>query len=279
LYLKVKVRKLPTVHQFCRQILTFVLLFSSEIVLPVGAHIVFAQQSVSGITAPGSGEIVSGVVEVRGTAVHSDFLRFELSFWQEVNSGAEWIVFAEGDQPVQDGILALWDTTAGRNSGIPIFPDGRYRLRLRVVKTDYNYDEYFVSELTVLNEGPTPTSTPDETTVLATATAAAINLTIAANDNSSFVERTPIPSLTPFPTPTPLATAVRPINDDVQMTDTNGGLLEQITSVDTVRFRHAFLIGIQIAAGLFGTLAAYLIIRKVARWIWRRLWRQKKPKH
>ena len=46
-----------------------------------------------------------------------------------------------------NGPLAIWDTTVGREINAPVWPDGRYRLRLRVVRTDYNYDEYFVTDL------------------------------------------------------------------------------------------------------------------------------------
>ncbi|HUM70715.1 MAG TPA: hypothetical protein PLK31_17945, partial [Chloroflexota bacterium] len=91
----------------------------------------------NGITAPAAGETLSGVVTVMGTAVHPEYLRYELAFLNEANQSAGWIVFAEGSQPVTNGVLAIWDTTIGQNVGAPVFPDGRYQLRLRVVKTDY----------------------------------------------------------------------------------------------------------------------------------------------
>ncbi|MCA9931184.1 MAG: hypothetical protein KC419_22015, partial [Anaerolineales bacterium] len=128
-----------------------------------------AGQTGSGIGQPASGETVAGIVEVRGTAVHPDFLRYELAFAQAGSS--EWIVFAEGDQPVIGGVLAVWDTTVGGEIGAPVFPDGGYQLRLRVVKTDYNYDEFFVTNVIISNLTETPTPTPDETAVAATETA------------------------------------------------------------------------------------------------------------
>ena len=74
------------------------------------------------------------------------------------------MVFAEGDRPVVNGSLAIWDTTVGYPSN-PVFPDGVYHLRLRVVRQDYNYDEYFVNNLVVSNAmTPTPTETATQKT-------------------------------------------------------------------------------------------------------------------
>src|SRR5690606_38746586 len=68
-----------------------------------------AAQAPNGISSPPEGETVSGIVLVEGTATDPAFLRYELAF----NRGADWIVFAEGTRPVQQGTLAVWDTTVG----------------------------------------------------------------------------------------------------------------------------------------------------------------------
>ncbi|MCP5095053.1 MAG: hypothetical protein GY943_05840 [Chloroflexi bacterium] len=279
MYHKVKAGMLPVVARQHRRLLTKVLLLCS-LFLQMQWDEAWAQQPINGITEPAVGDTISGVVTVRGTAVHPDYLRYELAFWQEANPDAGWVVFAEGDQPVQDGVLALWDTAVGQTIGAPVFPDGRYQLRLRVVKQDYNYDEFYLTELTIQNEGPTPTPTPDETAVSATTTAASGTVDPSnnnSNNNSSFVERTPIPSLTPFPTPTPQATAVRPESARSETDDPNIGLLEQVNSVDGSRFRVAFGLGVQIVGGLFAALGIYLLIRTIVRWGWRRMWQQKRP--
>ncbi|MEZ4590335.1 MAG: hypothetical protein R3D55_04235 [Chloroflexota bacterium] len=230
-------------------------------------------QTPSGITQPANGDTLSGVVEVVGTAVHPNYLRFELAFLRQDLPGAEWIVFAEGSQPVSNGVLAVWNTTVGRDIGSPIFPDGRYQLRLRVVKTDFNYDEYFVTDLTIQNEGPTPTPTPDETAVALTATAAAIPAQptgSTSSGESSFQQPTPLPSLTPFPTPTPPPTvvggtpAVPPIGSD----GADGGLIGQLEAVQTDRVGSAFWWGMRVTAVLFLAAALYLLLR----WAIRRLW-------
>ncbi|MBK8901495.1 MAG: hypothetical protein IPM53_09955 [Anaerolineaceae bacterium] len=261
-YLKRKEDKLPLHARLFLLVLTFVLL-----VTPAGAGTVLAQTG-SGITAPASGETLSGVVEVRGTAVHPDYLRYELAFANQA-TGSDWIVFAEGSEPVVDGVLAVWDTTVGRAVGAPVFPDGRYQLRLRVVKTDFNYDEYFVTDLIIQNEGPTPTPTPDETAVGLTATAVP-PAQPTGSDDSSFQQPTPLPSLTPFPTPTPPPTVVGgtpaalPADDD----EVEGGLLGQLEAVETDRVGHAFWLGIRLAVGLFLAAGGYLLLR----WVGRRLW-------
>lgn len=104
-----------------------------------------------GFAAPAPGSTLTGVVLIQGTAVDANFLRYEIAFLREDNPGAGWIVFGEGNQPVTNGTLAVWDTTVGQSVNAPVFPDGRYQLRMRVVRTDSNYDEYFVGGLILAN--------------------------------------------------------------------------------------------------------------------------------
>ena len=227
-------------------------------------------QTTSGITQPAPGETISGVVEVRGTAVHPDYLRYELAFLQQDVPGTEWIVFAEGAEQVTDGVLAVWDTTVGRAIGSPIFADGRYQLRLRVVKTDFNYDEYFVTDLVIQNEGPTPTPTPDETAVALTATVAAAPAQPAGSSDSSFQQPTPLPSLTPFPSTTPPPTVVgaTPVAPQTDGSTGEGGLIGQLEAVETSQVGDAFWLGIRLTGGLFLAAGLYLLLR----WAGRRLW-------
>lgn len=232
-------------------------------VLALFAFPVQAQQR-NGIAEPPSGETLAGVVVVRGSAEHPDFLRYELAFRRQGAPGDDWIVFAEGSQPVGDGTLAVWDTTVGRDSGAPVFPDGVYELRLRVVRSDYNYDEYFVSGLILRNADATPTATPSTPTPVV--------VTAEAQPDATFGAIEPLPSLTPFPTPTPLPTPPRAplpvIGSDNTDTDT-AGILDQLNSLESNRFVRAFGLGITLVLLAFGLLAFYLIVRA----IWRRLWR------
>lgn len=262
--LKRKEFKLPLLQWPAFLILSFVML--------VGQAPAAAQTPASGITEPASGDTVSGVVVVQGTAVHPDFLRYELAFWQESNPEAGWIVFAEGSQEVgnlvANGTLAVWDTTVGRDIGAPVFPDGRYQLRLRVVKEDYNYDEYFVTNLTVATGQPTPTATSSPTT---TATAAPVEGTSTAPEvTSSFQQPTPLPSLTPFPTPTPPATPAGVAGPGAR--EGGGGVLGALAAVETGRFSQAFWQGALLTGAAFAAMALYLLLRAAGRRLWRLIW-------
>lgn len=265
--------KLPTHTGASYGIYFFSFLLLMFVFLTVGR--VTAQAN--GITAPAAGETLSGVVTVMGTAVHPEYLRYELAFLNEANQSAGWIVFAEGSQPVTNGVLAIWDTTIGQNVGAPVFPDGRYQLRLRVVKTDYNYDEYFVTNLTINNAGPTPTPTPDETALAVTTTAVSPGAPGSTQQTEGgtavFSPATPLPSLTPFPTPTPPATP-QSLTGGLLPTATpgSGGVLGQLETVDTGQFGRAFWGGVRLTAVIFGLMAAYLLLRSLGRRLWRRFW-------
>lgn len=263
-YLKRKRDNIPLTARLYWLTLTIVWL------LWVGVTTAVSAQAPSGITQPADGDTISGVVEVVGTAVHPEYLRYELAFRQLDVAGTDWIVFAEGSQQVSESVLAVWNTTVGREIGSPIFPDGRYQLRLRVVKTDFNYDEYFVTDLTIQNDGPTPTPTPDETAVALTATAATIPIQPTGSSDSSFQQPTPLPSLTPFPTPTPPPTVVGATPNAAQSSsnDGEGGLLGQLEAMETDQVGTAFWLGIQITAVLFLIGVIYLLVR----WVGRRLW-------
>ncbi len=175
-----------------------------------------------GISSPGAGSTISDVVIVTGTATSNDFLRYELAFLRDADPGTGWIVFADGDQQVFDNTLAVWDTTVGQNVNAPIFPDGSYQLRLRVVRTDFNFDEYFVGNLIIQNgttaEVPTqppppppPTETPlptDEPPPQPPPTEEPRPTEEAQQEVAPPVEEgTPTPPPPPTETPTPVPTA------------------------------------------------------------------------
>jgi hypothetical protein len=230
----------------------------------IGVYPLWAQSSENGISEPEPGSVLSGIVIINGTARDPNFLRFEIAFFQETSPAAEWIVFAQGDQPVMEGTLALWDTTIGGEEN-PVFPDGRYQLRLRVVRTDYNYGEYYVSGLEISNYSATPTITPTlpseaSTPTLPPGTALAATLQAGAEA---------LPSLTPFPTPSPLAT---PVNNSFGTEITTeeeepGGLFGQLSKIDVSRFGSAFGLGARIVVYAFISLGAYLVLRRLIRWL------------
>lgn len=142
---------------------------------PLGYTKVLYAQNQSGITAPTNGSAVSGDVIISGTAVIDPFLRYELYYKLEPSGDDAYIYFDGATNQVVNGQLGIWRTTN--------LPPGTYSIRLRVVKTDGNYGEFLVSNLS-LNVEPTPTATSTE---------------------SSEPTATPIPTVTftPAPQPTP----------------------------------------------------------------------------
>jgi len=244
------------------------------LLLMVWSRMAAAQQVQSGITEPAPGDVVSGVVIIEGTAAHDAFLRYELAFRRE---SGEWIVFAEGDRPVVESTLAIWDTTVGYPQS-PVFPDGVYQLRLRVVRQDYNYDEYFLRELTLANEGgtPTPTATTITTTVAAGEPVLAGTATPRSGSGVGVGRPTLLPSLTPFPSPSPQATLANVASGDGRPGATGGGepagLLGRLAAIEAGRFRDAFWQGVTYALYPFAGLALYLLLRGILRWLWRLFW-------
>ena len=233
-----------------------------------------AAQTQNGFSQPVSGDVLSGIVIVQGTATDSSFLRYELAFRHESGPNSDWIVFAQGDQAVIDGTLAVWDTSVG-SANNRVFPDGRYQLRLRVVRQDFNYDEYFAVDLTIANDSGTPTATPTLTT---TGTTESVTPQPGESTLPELTAQAPniLPSLTPFPTPSPQAT---PVNESLGPSgegssgevEERQGVFEQIGQIDTGRFEEAFWKGVRIVAIGFLILAAYLIFRAIFRRLWRLL--------
>ncbi len=161
---------------------------------------IYAQQS--GITEPQNGAVVAGVVQIKGTAVHPQFQRYELYFSPEPPTNNSWHFIGQAHtQQVVNGLLGTWDTRS--------VPDGRYALRLRVVRIDGNYDEFFVRNLQVSNTKPTATPTPAVTpTPTVTPTPLPPTPTIIISVPGEGESSTPAPSPTPkasvaTPTPTP----------------------------------------------------------------------------
>jgi hypothetical protein len=236
------------------------------------------QPAANGVSQPESGALLAGQVVIQGTATDSNYLRYELAFLREAATDAGWIVFAEGDQPVVNGTLAIWDTTVGRAINAPVFPDGRYQLRLRVVRTDYNYTEYYVTNLTIANDEvtPTPTETPEE---MAESAATPLAPATPAPDAPGFSPLTPLPSLTPFPTPTlrptPAGNVAGGFAETPPEDSEGGGVLGQLAAVETGRFSRAFWQGATITGYLFALLFLYLALRGVARYLWRLFWHRR----
>jgi hypothetical protein len=186
-----------------------------------------------------------------------------LAFFKEFDPLGEWVVFATGDQPVVNGVLATWDTTVGRDAGAPFYVDGTYRLRLRVVRQDSNYDEYFVLGISLENESleATPTGTPE------------VELSATPVPTFAFVVPTELPTLTPFPTATAPPTA-EPEEETVinaEPAQQGDSFLDLEGEFSTEQIMSGFCLGGQIALAFFALLAAYFIFRSAIRLLVSRL--------
>lgn len=137
-----------------------------------------------GISSPLDGAVLSGVVDLRGTT----FSAWDLSFSYQDDPTGAWFPLAQSSDPVSEGSLATWDTTA--------ITDGFYVLRLRVSAADGS--QVFKINVRVLNYSPVETATP---TLTATLTVTPTSNPIISPAGSG-MEATIAATLTPAVSPT-----------------------------------------------------------------------------
>lgn len=108
-----------------------------------------------GIFLPYNNGVVRGMQKIIGTAngkPNATYVRYELAI--SPRDADDWtFLFSSSDQ--------IWQNTLYKLDSRR-FPDGRYDLRLRIVYTDGNFDEYQVRNLYIANTTPVnlPTATP-----------------------------------------------------------------------------------------------------------------------
>jgi len=142
------------------------------------------------ITSPRDRAVVRDKVSIQGTATHPEFWKYEVAYSPEPNPEDQWILIGMvHETQVVDNVLETWDTT--------LLPDGNYSLRLRVVRRDGNYEEYFVRQISVANTQPTDTPTPEITPT-------PTNTPTPLPPTPTIIIELPI---LPSPTPRPLPTA------------------------------------------------------------------------
>ncbi len=103
-----------------------------------------AAQSPNGIVSPTADAIVRGPVTIVAVADHPEFRKWQLDFlfWGDP-AQASFLGVGEAAQPEPVALQTI-DTS--------LYPDGQHALRLRVVRKDQNYDEYF-TPIIVANNG------------------------------------------------------------------------------------------------------------------------------
>ncbi len=120
--------------------------------LAVGAFIFLAVSGAAGaagpngIVKPTEGAMISGPIRVQGIAAGPDFAAYQLDMLPLGNDQTSYSL-GQGTVPVE-----IPDAIGHLDSAL--YPDGDYRLRLRVITKDGNFTQYFTS-LTIAN-GPLP---------------------------------------------------------------------------------------------------------------------------
>jgi hypothetical protein len=146
------------------------------------------------ITAPASGDVLQGLVNITGTSAADGFFASELAFAYASDPAPNWFIIYNTDQPVTDGLLAAWDTN--------LVTDGDYDLRLRVTLQDGSILETLVTGLRVRNQTPTETALPVSTSTPAPTSTPEFDLPPAPTPLPP--TPMPAPTATRQPTPTPL---------------------------------------------------------------------------
>ncbi len=98
------------------------------------------------IDSPAPGEAVMGAVVIRGSNAVDGFQSYELDFTYSGDPTQSWYLIQKNTQPIQDGIMAVWDTNS--------LTDGDYNLRMIIYKTDGTWSAVTVTGIQVQNYTP-----------------------------------------------------------------------------------------------------------------------------
>ena len=131
------------------------------------------------ISYPAPGDVLEGIVEIRGSVPAAQFssARVQYSYsGEELN----WFLIGRVDQPVEDDVLAVWDTST--------ITDGHYQLRLIVRTKDGGREEVIIPDIVVANYSPLPTATVGIENVFVTQVPATIENTEVV------ISQTPLPA-------------------------------------------------------------------------------------
>ena len=119
-------------------------------------------QGLPAILSPQQGEVLQGIVTIRGSSNETGFLSAEVDFAYAGDTTETWFLVGTGNQPVNSDTLVTWDTST--------ITDGNYNLRLRVYLSDGTHLDVIVPNLRVRNYTPVETPSPAPTAILPTLT-------------------------------------------------------------------------------------------------------------
>jgi hypothetical protein len=203
------------------------------------------QEPLAVITSPrDNSQVTHGQVLIMGSADHPQFWKYEVAYGPEPNPEDQWsLVGVVHESPVVGDVLERWDTTA--------LSEGVYSLRLRVVRLDGNYDEFFVRGVTLSSVPPTDTPVPQEQ-VTETVTPPAATPTPLPPTPTILIEQ---PTLAPTPTPRPMATEATPAARPT--------VALSVESLDLSGLGDAFCLGAEIAGGIFLLFGLLSLMRRL----------------
>ncbi len=202
------------------------------------------------VTYPADGTVVSGEVTVVGTASHPNFDSYGLLYASGPvpTATSNWIPLIFGEKTmVVNGPLATWDTTA--------LPNGQYTLALALYEVGNSEPKlFFVNNITVQNEEPTPTATPTETPE-----PTQVSPDQAPSDASGPVGDAPPvgptvempPTVTPRPTPTLTTTDEEAQTGGDSDTDSADDAVSLSAFLAPEALRKSFCSGVQLAVLLY----------------------------
>lgn len=106
------------------------------------------------IISPVPSSIIAGSsVQILGSASHPNFLQYQVEFGPDPNPNNLWYLVTNPVlQPVQNGLLGIWNTVG--------LSDSTYQIRLRVFLRDGTTQQTSVGSLRVQNTAATPVPSP-----------------------------------------------------------------------------------------------------------------------
>lgn len=107
------------------------------------------------ISSPRQGEVLSGIVPIRGSADDLEFKKYELTFSYDMNSSPTWFQITTSKQNVNAGLLAEWNTND--------ITDGDYQIRVQLFLKDGTIKEIIIRHLFIRNYTIDETSTSIKT--------------------------------------------------------------------------------------------------------------------
>jgi hypothetical protein len=141
------------------------------------------------IESPIDDQELHGSVVIHGNVSLVEFLSYEVDFSYSQDSSRTWFLIQESDIPVQDGILAVWDTAT--------ITDGEYSLRLVVSQADGTRIEVIIDNLRVSNYTPVERDTDSPVTTIAAQAEPTTSSAPRTSTTSTIAPQPPTPTSLP----------------------------------------------------------------------------------